>query len=115
MRYLYTTNPDEGCHEVAEGIYGRPVQTSEEPKLRKAGWTLTIDALRGTDHVREEKEGRKEEVKVSALDKAIEGGGYAPESYRANLAEQYEAKFGKKPHHKMKAETIRQKLEESDD
>lgn len=29
-----------------------------------------------------------------------------------SLAEQYEAKFGKKPHHMMKDETIRQKLEE---
>lgn len=29
---------------------------------------------------------------------------------RAELAKQYEAKFGKAPHHKMKAETIREKL-----
>ena len=115
MRYMYTTQPDEGCHEVESGIYGRPVRTDQQGMMRKKGWSYSIDAQRGTDHVREEKEGRKEEVKVSALDEAIEGGGYAPESYRANLAEQYEAKFGKKPHHKMKAETIRQKLEESDD
>ena len=101
MRYLYTTNPDEGCHEVADGIYGRPTQTSEEPRLRKAGWTLTIDALRGTDHVREEKEGREESEEV--------------DDDREVLAELYEEQFGKRPHHKMKAETIRQKLEESDD
>jgi len=107
MRYLYTTNPDEGCHEVAEGIYGRPVQTSEEPKLRKAGWTLTIDAQRGADHVREEKEGRKEEVKVTDESLTID------ERVYLELVEEYRAKFGKDPHWKMKAETIRQKLEES--
>jgi len=99
MRYLYTTNPDEGCHEVAEGIYGRPTQTSEEPRLRKAGWTLTIDALRGTDHVREEKEGREEEREV--------------ENDREVWVAAYEKQFGRKPHHKLKTETIRQKLEES--
>lgn len=32
---------------------------------------------------------------------------------RAELAAQYEDRFGEKPHHAMKADTIRQKLDES--
>jgi len=31
------------------------------------------------------------------------------------LRDQYYKKFGKNPHHKMKPETIRQKLEQADD
>lgn len=123
MRYMYTTAPDEGCHEVESGIYGRPVQTSDEPKLRAEGWTLTINAQRGTDHVRQGQEERQEGQEVtkehmksvkSALRKQyVENVGQAIDA--KSLALEYEDKFGKKPHHKMKPETIRQKLEESDD
>lgn len=35
---------------------------------------------------------------------------YVPLASRDELAAEYEAKFGKKPHHKMKAETIAEKL-----
>lgn len=97
MRYLYTTQPDEGCHEVEKGIFGRPVHTSDEQRLIKKGWTLRPEDLRGL-HVRKEKEGREEEGEVN------------PELVRA-----YVEKFGKKPHHKMKQDTILQKLDESDD
>jgi len=109
MRYMYTTQPDEGCHEVESGIYGRPVRTDQQGMMRKKGWSYSIDAQRGTDHVREEKEGRKEEVKVTDESLTID------ERVYLELVEEYRAKFGKDPHWKMKAETIRQKLEESDD
>lgn len=38
MRYLYTQKPDEGCHEVAPGVFGRPAHTGEIKKLLAAGW-----------------------------------------------------------------------------
>lgn len=118
MKYLYTTKPDDHCHEVEPGIYGRPAQTSEQAKLRKLGWVYHISDLKGDDHVREEKEGRQEEVEVreAEADKLAKAGEefYEPDQYRADLAEQYEAKFGKPPHHKMKAETIRKNLEADD-
>lgn len=115
MRYMYTTAPDKHCHEVEDGVFGRPVHSHEEPKLKKQGWSLNITSLRGADDVREEKEsGQEKEVEVSSLDEAIDADAEAPDQYQADLAEQYKAKFGKAPHHKMKAETIRKKLEESD-
>lgn len=38
--------------------------------------------------------------------------GWVLEKAVLSLVDQYEAKFGKKPHHRMKNETIRQKLDE---
>lgn len=108
MKYMYTTTPDEGCREVADGIYGRPAHTTEQPKLRKQGWAYSINDIEVT-HVRKEKEGRKEEVEVTNENLSTEDRVYA------GLVEEYRAKFGKPPHHKMKAETIRKKLDESDD
>lgn len=46
MKYLYTTEPDELCHEVKPGIFGRPVQTSHQPTLRKLGWKDDPNDLR---------------------------------------------------------------------
>lgn len=109
MKYLYTTKPDEHCHEVEPGIYGRPAQTYEQPKLRKLGWVYNISELKGDDHVREEKEGREESQEVSDESLSIEDRVYL------ELVEEYRDKFGKSPHHKMKAETIRNKLDESND
>lgn len=100
MKIMYTTTPDEGCREVADGIYGRPAHTTEQPKLRKQGWAYSIKDIEVT-HVRQEEEGRKEEVEVIGD--------------REAWAEKYEEKFGKRPHHKMKVENIRKKLDESDD
>lgn len=97
MRYLYTRTPDEGCREIEPGVYGRPVHTYEETGLRKKGWSLTINALRGSEDVREEKEGQ-EETEVTE-----------------DLVAAYVERFGKKPHHKMKADTIREKLGQVDD
>lgn len=97
MKYLYTTNPDKHCHEVAPGVWGRPTHTTEQPKLRKAGWVYHINELKeaGNGLRKDEEEGREEGQEVT-------------------IFEEYEARFGKKPHHKMKAETIRQKLESDD-
>ena len=95
MKYLYTTKPDDHCHEFEPGIYGRPAHTTEQPKLRKAGWVDSIAKLKEADHGLRKEEGREEGQEVT-------------------IFEEYEARFGKKPHHKMKAETIRQKLESDD-
>lgn len=109
MRYMYTTKPDEGCHEVEPGIYGRPVQTCNETKLRKQGWSFSVDSLRGTDYVRQEKEGREEGKEVNDETMSIDDRVYL------EAVEEYRNKFGKSPHHKMKTETILRKLEEPDD
>ena len=100
MKYLYTKTPDEGCHEVEKGIYGRPVNTSDQRKLLASGWAKTPADLRGNDDGvrKDEEERRQEEVEVTD-----------------ELIHAYQEKFGKRPHHKMKVETILQKLEESDD
>lgn len=76
MIYMYTDSPDEGCHEI-EGVFGRPVFEYEQKILLAKGWKY-----------------RASEIEVQA------------EEIPADLIAVYEAKFGKKPHHKMKAETI---------
>ena len=105
MKYLYTTNPDKHCHEVAPGVWGRPTHTTEQPKLRKAGWVYHINELKeaGNGLRKDEEEGRKEEGEVNP-------GGLEEEDW----AELYKEKFGKAPHHKMKLENIIAKVEGND-
>lgn len=91
MKYLYTDKPDEGCHKV-NGVYGRPVHTDEEKKLKAAGWKEHTYELQ--QHTEEEQEAEEEVI---------------PED---DLRKLYEETFGEKPHHKMKLETIRAKLDE---
>lgn len=97
MKYLYTTEPDEGCRKVETGIYGRPVHTTEQPKLKAKGWKETVNELR-------EEEGREEtEEEVSEnMD------------FDEYLRRRYEEVFGKKPHHKMKPETMQAKIDEAE-
>ena len=38
MRYMYTDKPDEGCHEVSPGVFGRPVHAYLMKKMLAAGW-----------------------------------------------------------------------------
>ena len=83
MIYMYTNQPDEGCHEI-EGVFGRPVFESEHKPLLAKGW------------------------KFKAEDVEIE----AKEEISPELIAAYEAKFGKKPHHKMLAGTIAKALED---
>tara|TARA_R110000803_G_scaffold108251_1_gene176507 strand:- start:9 stop:314 length:306 start_codon:yes stop_codon:yes gene_type:complete len=101
MRYLYTNEPDKHCHEVEKGIYGRPVHTSDQSKLLRAGWSNSVEALRGTDHVRIEKETNEKASQETEV------------SERDVWAAAYEHKLGAKPHHKMKLDTIRKKVEEA--
>lgn len=89
MKYLYTTEPDESCHKI-HGVYGRPVHTSEQKSLKAKGWKENPDEL------------REEAEEVGEDDREV-------------WADLYEDKLGKRPHHKAKVETIRQKVEESDD
>ena len=125
MRYLYTTKPDEGCHEVEPGIYGRPVQSCDESKLKAEGWTLTIDAQRGnTNGVRKEQKEERQESEEVTREHMVGVKSALRENYTnamvdqiegmQDLVERYEAKFGKKPHHKMKLETIKAKVESDD-
>ena len=119
MRYLYTTTPDENCHEVTKGIYGRPVHTSQQKALLAQGWKFRVSDLEKS-YVRQEKEGREEGEEVSepfVNHGMIDGNRKIAEAFSSNdrdlLVEVYEDMFGKKPHHKMKAETIRQNIEDS--
>ena len=96
MKYLYTTEPDNKCHEVEPGIYGRPVHTAEQRKLIQKGWRKFPHALR--------KEERQQETRRQQKGPDVD-----------ELRELYEYKFGEQPHHRMKAETIVRKLEEADD
>ena len=45
MQYLYTNDPDKDCHEVSPGVFGRPVHTSEQPKLKRRGWAMDPGAV----------------------------------------------------------------------
>ena len=85
MRYLYTTpdKADDGCHEICEGVVGRPVHYNERKKLLAKGWKE-----RASD--------------VGVVDEL------------AGLYAAYEAKFGKKPHHKMKADSIMRALQDDE-
>ena len=94
MKYLYTTEPDDKCHEIEPGIYGRPAHTTEQASLKEKGWTTNINDLKGDDHVRKEKEGRKEEGEV-------------------DIDLEYERVLGKKPHHLMKDETKHKHIAEA--
>lgn len=94
MKYLYTTEPDEGCHKI-NGVYGRPVHTSEQSKLKAKGWKENPNELR-------EEEGREEKEVVENMD--LDG----------YLRLKYEEVIGKKPHHKMKRETMQEKIAEAE-
>jgi len=97
MKTMYTKTPDDGCYEVSNGIYARPVHNSAQPKLKKQGWTYHEEQLR--KETSKEASQEAEEVKTD-LD-------------LARIA--YEQRFGSKPHHKMMLETIQDKLSEADD
>lgn len=103
MRYMYTTTPDKHCHEVESGVYGRPVHSYEESALQKQGWSLNITNLRGTSDVRQEKEGQEEgEISNENMD------------YDEYLRQKYEEVVGKKPHYKLKRETLEEKIAEAE-
>lgn len=86
MRFLYTETPDKWCNEVKPGVWGRPCHTSEIPKLKKSGWS----------------------EKMPDSVESIHGDA---EALMIDVVKAYELKFGKKPHHKMKLETIIEALE----
>lgn len=102
MKYLYTTKPDESCHEVSPGVWGRPVHTSEQPKLMKLGWTYHLNDLKGADHGLRKEEGREEKEVDENMD------------FDEFLRQKYEEVIGKKPHHKMKLETMQEKIAEAE-
>lgn len=95
MKYLYTTKPDEGCHRI-NGVYGRPVHTSEQKSLKAKGWKENPNELR-------EEERREEAEEV--------GENMDFDDY---LRIKYEQVIGKKPHHKLKRETMQEKIAEAE-
>ena len=80
MHYMYTNEPDEACHEI-NGVFGRPIHTHEKPVLLKKGWVTNPSDL--------------EDFKPAIP---------------LEIIEQYRNKFGQKPHHRMKLETIQEAL-----
>lgn len=111
MKYLYTTNPDKHCHEVAPGVWGRPAHTSEQAKLRKLGWVDSIHKLKEADHGlrKDEEEGREESKEVSFDD--AEYFVVSCGNTREEMDDRHVELFGKKPHSKMSDEKLRDKLQ----
>ena len=85
MKTMYTSTPDEGCYEVSEGVYARPVRNDLAATLRKIGWRDRPADLPATDEV--------------------------PADAEAAIIEAYAKRFGKNPHHKMKVETMLDQIE----
>jgi hypothetical protein len=88
ISYKYQPAPADTCHYGVDFIGGYADVT--DPEL--------IAKFKAHPH-------------FEAVETAVE----APEQDdRTDLAAEYEAKFGKKPHHKMKADTIREALTNAD-
>jgi hypothetical protein len=102
MRYMYTTEPTEDCHQF-DGVWGKPVHTSEQKKLLKLGWRFDPNGLRN-ERQEAKQEGQRQEESVDTEEDVLE-----------EARQLYEEQFGKRPHHKMKAETIIQKVQEAND
>lgn len=79
---------------------------SESTNAANSGNPLTGQGLGGTIQPTGDDEGD---------DGDGEGGGNTESLDRAKLAAEYEAKFGKKPHHSQSAERIKQLLEQEED
>ena len=90
---IYMTHPQHGAMHV----YSEPEAVANE----RNGWTREKTASEATPIVLE----IIDEIKV---DDAI----IKPSILPVTLSEQYEAKFGKKPHHKMSQKTIEAAMKE---
>ena len=86
MKYMYTDKPDDTCHKI-NGVYGRPVNTQEQLKLKAKGWKFKPEEV-------EKKEVKKEPVKLSI-----------PEQAKA-LGIDTVDEDGKKIHYKLLAKSI---------
>ena len=84
MKYMYTNDPDDTCHKV-NGVYGRPVNTQDQLKLKAKGWAFNPNQLVEVE--------KKEPVKLSI-----------PEQAKALGIET--EKDGKKIHYKLVAKSI---------
>ena len=92
MRYLYTDKPDDWCHEVNPGIYGRPVHTSQEKKLMADGWKVRIEDVQQTEE-------SQKVPKAQEVDSTLE-----------EARKLFQDVTGKKAHHKATAETLLKKV-----
>ena len=64
MQYLYTTEPDERCKEVSQGIYRRVVQSYQVEELKAKGWVKDASKLT-------KKSDSKEEAKETAQEESV--------------------------------------------
>lgn len=92
MIVMFTSKPDEGCYEISPGVFGRPVFDYEQKHLVASGWKYR------ENEVGVALTGEMQPVDQNESDETVD--------VPADLAAAYEAKFGKPPHHRMKAETI---------
>lgn len=84
MKQMYTNKPDDGCSEVSDGIWSRPVHTHEQSKLIKQGWVFHEKQLRQE----QDEEGQKKEGSMNVYEQA------------AKMSIATEDDEGKKIHHK---------------
>ena len=92
MKQMYTTKPDDGCTEIAQGIWSRPAHTHEQSKLIKQGWVFHEKQLQQGQG----EEGRQEEGSLSVYEQAAKMG----------IATQDDE--GKKIHHKTLKKMIQE-------
>lgn len=67
MRYLYTNNPDEWCHKVADGVYGKPVQASQQAALMAKGWKLKPEQIEVSNEKSKSQESTEEATQEKVL------------------------------------------------
>ena len=90
MKFLYTTKPDDHCHDFKDGTFGRPVHTTEMKALIEKGWVRNANELaKESNSKKETKEATKEESVLSRDDLA--------ESLGISLVDE----DGKKRHYKL--------------
>jgi len=49
MKNMFTTSPDDGCHEIKPGIFCRPVHPRDYKKLQASGWVFNSSDLMGEE------------------------------------------------------------------
>lgn len=98
MKYLYTTDPDDFCHEI-EGVYGRPAHDDEVKRLLAEGWKRHAHELQQVSEIEDEEEA--DESKENGQELTLE-------EKASLLGIDLFKDDGKKKHHKTLAKEIRE-------
>lgn len=69
MKTMYTKEPDKHCYKVSGGYHARPVHSSQQPKLRKAGWLYSIPVVEESEELT-----WKEEAEIFGIELVDEDG-----------------------------------------